>query len=330
MANKDCDSKFLCKLLEEAEGRSQAVIAVFVDVRGFSEFSTSVDSVEVAWFLKRMYHLVLTEYFPNAEFCKPTGDGLLIVLHYKDTALRAVANMAAEAALRLSEEFEQKLADDEVLTFNVPTKIGVSLTRGTACEIVSGARTIDYSGKLLNYAARLNEVCRPYGVILDGTFARVLEPSTLTSSFSEHKIYLRSVAEDNPVGVLTSHSVELPHGCFSAMSGEEWTELFNQDLTIKQARIKGARYSWDLPADYKVGTDFILDATMPSYVDGKKISTQMVYFDLRFKPVKAPGGFSVMLNFENIAERAEKANLNARDKITLVGRYQKVPIKETK
>jgi hypothetical protein len=45
--------KQLCKKLEHAEGRSEFVISVICDIRGFSNFSTCHESPDTAMFIKR-------------------------------------------------------------------------------------------------------------------------------------------------------------------------------------------------------------------------------------------------------------------------------------
>jgi len=69
-------------LLETAQGQSDFVIAVVADIRGFSEFSRRNESPNTAMFIKRFYVQLLTKYFPEAAFVKPTGDGMLMTFPY--------------------------------------------------------------------------------------------------------------------------------------------------------------------------------------------------------------------------------------------------------
>ena len=75
------------ELLEKATGFSEFVVAINVDIRGFSPFSKTVESPEVAMFIKRVYMKLIDEYFSNASFFKPTGDGLLVILPYTEENL---------------------------------------------------------------------------------------------------------------------------------------------------------------------------------------------------------------------------------------------------
>ncbi|MCJ7692880.1 MAG: hypothetical protein MUO22_05640 [Sedimentisphaerales bacterium] len=68
----------LRKLLENAEGVSEFIIAINVDIRGFSEFSLQVESPDAAMYVKRVYIRLVDDYLTGASFFKPTGDGLLL------------------------------------------------------------------------------------------------------------------------------------------------------------------------------------------------------------------------------------------------------------
>lgn len=73
------------ELLKDATGMSEYVIAVNLDIRGFSSFSKKVESPDVALFIKKVYSKLLDGYFPNASFFKPTGDGLLLTIPYNES-----------------------------------------------------------------------------------------------------------------------------------------------------------------------------------------------------------------------------------------------------
>ena len=90
----------LRRALANAQGRSEFVIAIFVDVRGFSKFSQQHESPDTAMFIKRFYLQLMDEYFSEARFYKPTGDGLLITFPYDDKTLSSVAEKLIDACMR--------------------------------------------------------------------------------------------------------------------------------------------------------------------------------------------------------------------------------------
>jgi len=59
--------------LAEAQGKSEFVIVVVADVRGFSVFSKRHESTDIAMFIKRFYMRLMDDYFSEANFLKVTG-----------------------------------------------------------------------------------------------------------------------------------------------------------------------------------------------------------------------------------------------------------------
>src|SRR3712207_10873 len=93
------------KLLEKAEGYSEFVIAVFCDVRGFSDFSTRHESPDTAMYIKRLYLQLVGKFFPYAKFVKPTGDGMLLVFTYSEKTLHDVAKRVIGSCFNCLKEF---------------------------------------------------------------------------------------------------------------------------------------------------------------------------------------------------------------------------------
>lgn len=67
-------------LLKDAKGTSQHIIALILDIRGFSSFCQNVESTDVGVYISKFYLKIITNYFKFASFYKPTGDGLLIII----------------------------------------------------------------------------------------------------------------------------------------------------------------------------------------------------------------------------------------------------------
>ena len=65
----------------------------------------------------------------------------------------------------LVEAFGQITANDFMINFPVPQRLGVGVARGTATRLASGGQVLDYTGRCLNLAARLMDKARPYGVV---------------------------------------------------------------------------------------------------------------------------------------------------------------------
>jgi len=194
----------LQELLPKAQGVSDFVVVVFLDVRGFSSFARMAESSEAAVFLRNVYVQILSEYFPDAAFFKPTGDGLMIILHYDEESLETVVNGAVESALRLVDDFAGLCSDDPMVNFDVPGDLGVGIARGAATRLESDGLVLDYSGRALNLAARLMDIARPRGVVFNESLGVALLKGDTSDRFSKDGVYVRGISEDQPMSVFVS------------------------------------------------------------------------------------------------------------------------------
>jgi class 3 adenylate cyclase len=234
-------------LLAGAKGSSEFAIVVNVDIRGFSAFSKSVDSVQVAVFIKKVYKRLIEDYFPSASFFKPTGDGLLIVLTHDEDNLREVLTVAVGASLKLVAEFPQLCAGDHMINFPVPDKVGVGIARGTVSKITSADKILDYSGAVLNLATRLMDLARPSGVVLDGAIGFDLLPDDLKQAFLEDSgIFLRGVAEQASTHVYyTKDYTRIPAAYKHPLYEVRWASR-KDSRTLGELRKIGPRFTYRL------------------------------------------------------------------------------------
>ena len=119
--------------LDEATGESKFVIVVFVDIRGFSAFSQRCESPDTAMFIKRVYMKMIDSYFSFASFYKSTGDGLLLTIPFDEKNLEETCREVIASCVACHSEFANICNGDPMITFEVPTKIGIGIARGTAC-----------------------------------------------------------------------------------------------------------------------------------------------------------------------------------------------------
>jgi class 3 adenylate cyclase len=188
----------LRKNLEHAEGRSEFVISVICDIRGFSSFSARHESPDTAMFIKRFYLKLLNEYFTGAAFAKPTGDGLLLVFRYSEHDLNQVSESVLTTCFKVIDEFPTMFKDDPMINFPTPSSVGFGISRGPSCCLFSRNTILDYSGQLLNLAARLNDLARPKGIVIAGSYLQNVIPAALRNRFKSGQVYIRDIAEDNP------------------------------------------------------------------------------------------------------------------------------------
>ncbi len=190
----------LQKLLASAEGQSQKVVAVFIDVRGFS--SWTAESTEVADYLKSAYNRILTKHFDDAGFFKLTGDGMMLIYPFNNVStLQATVRATVGKSIALVKAFPTLTKDDRMINFPVPARLGVGLARGSATVLTSDSKTLDYTGRPLNLAARLMDLARPFGVVFDDSFG-IEELATATrKKFAHADVYVNGIAEESSMRV---------------------------------------------------------------------------------------------------------------------------------
>jgi hypothetical protein len=203
------------ELLPSATGESKPVIAINLDVRGFSQFSFEVESFDTALYIRKIYERILRDYFPGADFFKPTGDGLLIVIELDETDaddLEQKANLVVGKSLELVESFGTLLEGDSWVYFTVPQKLGIGVARGSATRLTANEMVLDYSGSVLNIASRLMDLARPEGIVIDRTFPiELLKPDLREKFIADPDVYIRSVAEKTATTVsYTAELTEIP------------------------------------------------------------------------------------------------------------------------
>lgn len=201
----------LRELLPKAGAQSCQVVATFLDIRGFSTFSARGESFDSALYLRSVYSTILTLYFPDADFFKPTGDGLFIVHALPDDAARVpeIVSSVLSRSIKLVDEFGQITAEDYMVNFAVPQQLGIGIARGSVTRLVSNGIVLDYTGRCLNLAARLMDKARPSGVVFSDRHARQLMDMELPTSFSEDRVCIRGISEQEPIPVFVTKEVEI-------------------------------------------------------------------------------------------------------------------------
>jgi len=179
--------------------------------------------MSIAAFVRRIYIEIIDKYFPKASFHKPTGDGLLIVIPYTAVTLEEVLCSTVRDCLEINQNFRSLVQGDHLINFETPERIGIGMSRGVACRISSNGTIVDYSGKVINLASRLNGFARPSGVIFDSGFGLGLLPKKTQELFVTDSIYIVGVAEEKPIVVhYTRQHTIVPASAKQPMTEPEW------------------------------------------------------------------------------------------------------------
>lgn len=233
------------RALNGATGESKPIISVIIDVRNFSSFSQKCDSVDVAAFIRKVYMKIIDEYFPFASFYKSTGDGLLLTIPWNEGTLEEMSQEVIESCIKCHSEFGDICSGDPATNFSVPDKIGIGVSRGSACRLASGRKTIDYAGRLLNLTARLTDLARPSGIVIDSAFVLDLLSEDQQKIFKEEKVFLKGIAEKESVPIyFTPEFTAIPEYNKHLIKGEKWRHQV--DVKPFKDLLKLGRFQYNL------------------------------------------------------------------------------------
>jgi len=215
-------------------------VVTFLDVRGFSSFAKIAESSDTAEFLKSIYNTMLDDYFSDADFFKPTGDGLLVLYRYDRGSLTQTVRSAVSRSVSLVEAFPSMCDEDPMVNFEVPTGLGVGLARGAATSLTSGEEVLDYSGRPLNLASRLMDLARPAGVVFDSSLGHDLLEEGTQRRFVKESAYVRGISEDEPIDVYCLKDlVQIPAHNKSPMNRFKRHTEATDTLTLRELSERG-------------------------------------------------------------------------------------------
>jgi class 3 adenylate cyclase len=199
------------ELLGSARAETCQVVATFADIRGFSTFTAQGESFDTALYLRSVFSTVLSEHFPDATFFKSTGDGLLLIheLPSNPQQVPAVVSSILARLVSLVAAFGRLTANDYMINFPVPQKLGVGVARGSVTRLMSDVGVLDYTGRCLNLAARLMDKARPAGVVFADQHAKQLMDPELATRFSDDRVCIRGISERKPLAIVISKGVEI-------------------------------------------------------------------------------------------------------------------------
>jgi class 3 adenylate cyclase len=290
--------------LAKAKGRSEHVMSIFMDIRGFSAFSKVNESPNIAIYVKKLFLKVLSQYFPEATYAKPTGDGLLIIYRYDEESLPKVADKVISGALSCVREFSTLCANEPMLNFPLPDKVGFGISRGLACCLYQDKTIIDYSGHMLNLAARLNGVARPSGVVVDASFASCALSDVLSGEFELDSVYLKGVADESPVEILKQKGVVIiPESIRRPVNVPAWKR---EELAFPVKEVPGSvpsfRHEVSVKVDSGKGFKAILNIPTPT----KNSPDLHRYFELKRVSLITEPFCCFDISLEEIREIIEK------------------------
>lgn len=295
------------KLLDKATGSSQFVVAANVDIRGFSSFSTTVESSEVAVFIKRVYMKLEDDYFSTASFFKPTGDGLLVIVPYTEQNLKKIVTNTVRICRKVVKDFPTLCKKDPMINFEVPGKVGIGLSRGSACCLCSGNKILDYSGGVLNLATRLMDLARPSGIVFDSSFGIQLLGTKLRKLFAKETVYIKGIAERKPVRIFyTKEYTTISPLHKHPIEHIKWKSQKHK-ITLNQIRNFAPRFIYDLPSTPLASREIRVKIAHALVKKGRKQKgIKAIYNFEKFEYFLEAGKPRVRLYFDTLAKELEK------------------------
>lgn len=298
------------ELLEGASGVSEFIIAVNLDIRGFSPFSKKVESPEAALFIKKVYIKLIDNYFTDASFFKPTGDGLLITIPYTEECLQDVVQRTIGSCFKVLREFGTFCVNDPMINFEVPQRVGIGLSRGTACRLVSQNQTLDYCGRVLNLASRLMDIARPTGIVFDAEFGIELLSDEQIQQFTKDSVYIKGIAEREPTGIwYTKDLTSISPLSKQPIEKTKW-QTVGSNLTLRQIRERQPTFEYYLPSEPIDSSAITIRLTYPSIIRGRKRDDiyERFKFD-NFQYLLDAGKPKVFVKFDALVKKLEVAGV---------------------
>lgn len=315
----------LISKFRDAEGRSEFVIIVVCDIRNFSGFSADREAPEMAIFIAKFYEKLLSEYFTDAVFAKPTGDGLIMAFKHKSNQadLLVVAESVLNKCLKAITDYPTMLTNDLMINFPLPEKIGFGIARGTAFCLFAGEDIIDYSGQVLNLASRLNDLAKPGGIVIDEAFLWDVIPKALQSAFRTEEVYIRGIAEDLPHKVFCTADVTIPESAKYPLNSHAWDKV-EQVIAYRQVKKITGNYLIMLPVEPLSMDKCKVTLSWVSVLNPGHRSTIGVD---KFSIIKDAQGISIKFDLSEEKKHLIKEKLKADSEITITGQFVPKPTK---
>jgi hypothetical protein len=270
------------KELDAATGRSEFVVALNLDIRGFSNWSLEVDSAQTALFLTKLYARLIDDYFGNASYIKPTGDGLFVVETFEEADLMEVLARTVGNAKTIVDSFSAVCDGEKMINFPTPNEVGIGIARGTASRLASPEVTLDYSGRVLNLASRLMDLARPQGVVIDDGFGLEFLSDDLKGGFTERDVYLKGVSPNKPVKVHCWPEIEIPEIYLHPLNEERWEHETLETSRGQLEQADGRKFRFELGQPPIPGSKLVCEVEHPaSTPGGRKAKGRMTTFPFR-------------------------------------------------
>jgi class 3 adenylate cyclase/ADP-ribose pyrophosphatase YjhB (NUDIX family) len=180
-------------------------LIVFVDIRGFTEWSGKIDnSPFLDDFVNNWYGILKTHF--KGSFVKPLGDGALIIQNIEErTTQKVLHKCLLEYLEKINEINREFIALCTKFAVEEGTKISLKLGWGIAKGYIKKLKD-DYIGADINKCSRYCDAARPYGIVIDADDFKTLPafPQKFPLEFSRQTRTFKGFSDDTEVWVTKS------------------------------------------------------------------------------------------------------------------------------
>ena len=308
--------KRLRELLGSARAESCQVVATFLDIRGFSTFSAQGESFDSALYLRSVFTTILSSHFDDTAFFKPTGDGLLLIHELPSNAatVPGIVSSILSRAVTLVDTFGQITADDYMINFPVPKKLGIGIARGSVTRLISDGGVLDYTGRCLNLAARLMDKARPSGVVFADTHAKQLMTPEVALLFTHDQVCIRGISEQEPVPILITRGVEIAASDREPVP--EGSHTWGDERTLSVAEVRdSSSHAFYLPRSPRSFERVGVHVEYPLFDKNGHRKNSVSWFEIYGKHVEQPGGPLVRIDFKVVKDRIKQLPVSTTGRI---------------
>lgn len=310
--------------LPRAKGSSDHIVVIFLDVRGFSSFAGTAESINAALFLRTVYTRILERFFPRVTFFKLTGDGMMIIREYDQDDLVEIVNESIAKSIELVAAFPTLCQGDEMINFPVPQFLGIGIARGAATRLSGETNILDYSGRPLNLAARLMDFARPAGVVFSSeNLGKNIIAKELLNLFTEDHVYVKGISESVPLSIHYETSNTQIESSSRLPINKYATRVIELEPTnLETVRTRGDFFNFLPEKPAHIESCKIFFSYPRAGKNGKKHPTDLSYSDFKAHFGYLQGQPGVTVKYDEVYESLKNENIRGTWEITSYIEYE--------
>jgi len=244
----------------------------------------------------------------------------MIIVPYNERNFVRRFNQVIVDSLAVLDTFSSICDGDPLINFETPANVGIGISRGSACKIVSEGRVVDYAGRVLNLTARLMDLARPAGVVFEGINLAILgEP--LRGNFASKHVFLRGVSESAPIEIFyTKDATIIPDRWEKPLEDATYQSLKRSDTLANMRKFKTFAMPLDPTPINK--EDILVVMKYPVYYNGElqnDVRARKVI--TKFTCKKEAGEFFISFPFQEFAGELAEDGVQDADLVSFEIRY---------